>query len=254
MDDAFPVGSGLRRTKVEANEANEVTKGTAAYATAGVAERPHKRDISLGPTARMQVRATQDPAARSARFTLGLIGLVVAMTCVFVVLLSDTTASQLPRVIFEVATLERVPWTAQDNVAAALAIALGMLPLLVLDVTVCSWLRLDAGARWFLLHALGNLVVAALSLPDFYYASKNPQAIISVDYCRSLPFPGCSDWPTTVIISMHAYHMVAFRLSADDLFHHLCAHGQPEAGAARAPAEGLRRHLDAATALARGGA
>ena len=92
---------------------------------------------------------------------------------------------------------------------------MGLLPLVVVDYTICASLCKDAGGRWFLLHALGNLVVAVMSLPDIYFWFLNPPGAMSVAYCQTLPFPGCSDWPTCLIISMHVYHMISFKLNGD---------------------------------------
>lgn len=89
------------------------------------------------------------------------------------------------------------------------------------DHLFCMRVCTDSGARWFLLHALGNIVVAAMCVPDIYYAFRNPPYAISKKACFDLPFPGCSDLPTSLIIAMHLYHMIAFRLGSDDLFHHL---------------------------------
>ena len=76
--------------------------------------------------------------------------------------------------------LRAVPWTAQDNVAAVVAGLVGLLPLVVVDYTICASLCKDAGGRWFLLHALGNLVVAVMSLPDIYFWFMNPPGAMSV--------------------------------------------------------------------------
>lgn len=81
-------------------------------------------------------------------------------------------------------------------------------------VTVCFVLLLSR-------HSIGNFIVAGAALPDFYYVAQQPAAGISVTYCKSLPFPACSDWGTCIIIAMHVYHCIGFNLNADDLFHHL---------------------------------
>ena len=58
------------------------------------------------------------------------------------------------------------------------------------------------------MHAVGNMVVSALCLPDFFYISQNPFAALSVPYCESLQgLPGimstlaCSELPTALIVS-----------------------------------------------------
>lgn len=108
-----------------------------------------------------------------------------------------------------------------------IAVVMSLLPLVLIDYTVCAACCPNPGARWFLLHALGNFVVAVLCVPDFVHTSNNPPAAMSVAYCASLPGYGhgllapCSDWPTCFIIAMHLYHMLSFQLDANDMFHHL---------------------------------
>ena len=45
-----------------------------------------------------------------------------------------------------------------------IAIVMAMPPLVLIDYTVCAACCPNPGARWFLLHALGNFVVAVLGL------------------------------------------------------------------------------------------
>ena len=108
-----------------------------------------------------------------------------------------------------------------------IAIVMSLPPLVLVDYTICAACCPNPGARWFLLHALGNFVVAVLCVPDFVHTAHNPPAAMSVAYCASLPSYGqgllapCSDWPTCIIIAMHLYHMLSFQLDANDMFHHL---------------------------------
>ena len=106
--------------------------------------------------------ASRDPEQRSLRRLVLLCTVLLAVACTAIVLLSETTVAELPALIAEVATFQRVPATAQDNTAAAMAIVLSLAPLIVVDYTVCAALSRDAGARWYLLHAIGNIVVAVL--------------------------------------------------------------------------------------------
>ena len=56
-----------------------------------------------------------------------------------------------------------------------------------------------------------------------YFANtfNNPPAALSLEYCRSLGPLGCTDWPTCIVIAMHLYHMLSFKLDSNDYFHHL---------------------------------
>ena len=48
-----------------------------------------------------------------------------------------------------------------------------------MDFGLCNLLfPSNPGARWFLLHALGNMVVALAALPDFYNTLKNAPCVI----------------------------------------------------------------------------
>lgn len=188
------------------------------------------KDASLGPNQRMsgqadgvgaKPRESRDPQQRPLLGLLSNIAVLSVIVSVLIVRFTQTTAEELPQLLMDVVTFRRVPTTAQDNVAAIVAGLVGLLPLVLVDYTICAALCKDAGGRWFLLHALGNLVVAVMSLPDIIFWFKDTSAAMSVAYCKTLPFPGCSDWPTCLIISMHVYHMISFKLSADDLFHHL---------------------------------
>jgi hypothetical protein len=186
-------------------------------------------DAALGPNQRMTGQAagvgnpkqSRDPQQRPLLNLLGLISGLSVVASVLIVALTDTPADALPALAADVLTFRRVPANAQDNVAAVVAFLASLVPLVFVDYTVCAAVCSDAGGRWFLLHALGNLVVAGLALPDFYFWAKEPPLALSSAYCEQLPFPGCSDWPTCIIIAMHVYHMVSFKLSSDDLFHHL---------------------------------
>jgi len=196
------------------------------------------RDSMLGPTQRQVLSehpdnapstdrsliiktASRDPQQRSLKRLVVYCAIMYAVVCGFILLLTDITAAQLPKLTMDVALFRRAPSSAMDNPAAAMAFVVSLLPLIVVDYTVCAALCNDAGARWFLLHALGNMVVAAMCVPDFGHTLHNPPAAMSVAYCETLPFPACSNWPVCIIIAMHVYHMLSYKLSADDMFHHL---------------------------------
>ena len=109
--------------------------------------------------------------------------------------------------------------THASSVIAAFAV------LAILDVTACRMATSSIGARWFLLHALGNAFTIVFALPDLYYTFKRPLSAMSGPYCQELheagAFAACSDWPQCMIVALHAYHMLAFKLSKEDMFHHL---------------------------------
>ena len=208
---AYPVPEVRSRTTSAQKFANGVMMGPTQR---------HDDVLSANPTLKPTRR---DPEQRSLAKLLGLYAVMSAAFLAILVLSGATAMSELPSLVLDVLTLQRLPWSAQDIPAAVVAGCLSLGPLIFIDFTLCAWMCRDAGARWFLLHAIGNMVVAALCLPDFSYVAANPPAAIAVSYCRTLPAGGlgCSDWPTSILIAMHVYHMLAFKLSPDDLFHHL---------------------------------
>ena len=192
-------------------------------------------DSQAYPVPRQKATATRDAEHRSLFGLVLLCGALFAAACLGVVALTETTWAQLPQLLHDVVTFRRTPCTAMDNAAAVIAIIISLPPLVLVDYTVCAACCPNPGARWFLLHALGNFVVAALCVPDFVHTARDPPAAMSVAYCASLPSYGhgllapCSDWPTCIIIAMHLYHMLSFQLDANDMFHHLLfvlRHGQ----------------------------
>ena len=66
------------------------------------------------------------------------------------------------------------------------------------------------------------MLVVDIAVPDLWYAAKAPSQCLSVAHCKSLGrFGACNDSATCMIVAIHMYHMIAFRLNKDDLFHHL---------------------------------
>ena len=184
MDEAF-------LTKAQHTSATYSTKPKQVEAI----KEKHKRDILVGPSQRSQLRQTEDPQLRPALKTLYLIGVVHLVVAFFLILFGSGTIWELPKLFSDVMTLNRVPATAQDNEAAAVAMAISLPLLLAFDCSFCERYCPDAGARWFFVHAIGNLVVAIVCIPDFFNTAANPGSSLSVAYCKTLPAPGCSDWP-----------------------------------------------------------
>ena len=155
----------------------------------------HPDNSSQAYPAKRQKAALAEAEHRSLARTVLLCAALFAAACLGVLAVTDTSLAQLPRLLLDVATFQRTPATAMDNAAAVVAIVLSLPPLVLLDYSVCAACCPNPGARWFLLHAIGNLLVAVLCVPDFVYTARNPPAAMSVAYCETLPFPACSDWP-----------------------------------------------------------
>ena len=181
------------------------------------------KDITLGPSQREQVNGQSSgkkDLLRSKQELLLLLLVIFLVVAAGVLLLSDTLLTDIPGIFKEVASFQRLPKTAQDNVAAAVAFVIVMIPMACLDYLVCGSLCKDVGARWFLLHGLGNLIVAFIALPDFYYVWKSPMQALSVEYCAHLPFPACSDWPTVIIVRLNPPQTRAREDSKHDSYLH----------------------------------
>eukprot|EP00937_MAST-01D_sp_MAST-1D-sp2_P007407 g7407.t1 len=185
-------------------------------------------DILLGPTQRQQVTGAPDLMRRgSVAYLLSLLAVWWALSlaaCVAAFGVPADSAS-LSRLIIDVALFERHPLSANDGAAAVVATGFAVGLLFLSDVSICRWACPNAGARWFLLHSIGNFFVVVLAAPDFVYAFRDPPLALSRDHCAALArggyFAPCSDWPTCMIIALHAYHCLAFNLDAQDVFHHL---------------------------------
>lgn len=73
-----------------------------------------------------------------------------------------------------------------------------------------------AKSRWFTLHTLVNIIVVALSADDAYYTLKAPMHAVGGP---------ASTMAISLIIALHAYHAVFFKLSAVDIVHHVVSVG-----------------------------
>eukprot|EP00750_Incisomonas_marina_P016025 INCI18854.2.p1 GENE.INCI18854.2~~INCI18854.2.p1 ORF type:complete len:283 (+),score=33.09 INCI18854.2:152-1000(+) len=122
---------------------------------------------------------------------------------------------------WECATFQRLPATAQDNFAAMMWSLFALPVIMVLDFSLCYPLSKSHVARWYFIHAGTNAIITVLAVPDLYFTLAAPARGLSVRYCESLPFPACSDLPTCFIVGLHLYHVLFFKLTKDDVFHHL---------------------------------
>ena len=134
--------------------------------------RSQSREVLLGPSQRSSLHKSLDPSARSFGRAAVLIAAVFVGVCLAIVACSETRFTDLPSVFSDVVWMRRTPWTAQDNVASAVAVMLGLVPLIFFDELICGIVRLDSGARWYAVHSLGNFIVAAISVPDFFFAAR----------------------------------------------------------------------------------
>eukprot|EP00035_Acanthoeca_spectabilis_P021579 m.439011 g.439011 ORF g.439011 m.439011 type:complete len:323 (-) comp18320_c0_seq1:929-1897(-) len=100
--------------------------------------------------------------------------------------------------------------------------------LLVYDVLVA---RHHAG-RWFNIHALANALTVIGAIPAMILWIQTPMRVVSYEGQES-PDPlganwwhpdvllhPCSDWPVIMVIAVHTYHCLGFKLSQQDIFHH----------------------------------
>lgn len=71
----------------------------------------------------------------------------------------------------------------------------------------------QAGARWFLMHSVVNIIIATLCLPDIVEVLSSPVC--------SLCAPMISWWPCYLAIAVHTYHAIAFNLKPEEVRHHV---------------------------------
>lgn len=108
------------------------------------------------------------------------------------------------------------------DVAGALAVCLALLG--VYDLLFATPI-----ARWYSIHAFGNLIGAALALPAMYqWLSDPPSAMDEARFPTPVAmswdgvFAVNSLWPTVMIVAQHIYHLVAFKdVRSGDVWHHL---------------------------------
>ena len=164
--------------------------------------------LMTGPT-QQQHLSSRDPGERSTWVLSSLILALTAFGCAVILALPvcETSLADLPGLFVDIATAARHPYSARDNTGALVSLMLCLPPLALLDYFFCRRVMPNAGSRWFLLHAIGNMVVAALSLPAFAAVYRNPPAALSVAYCEELRSTGdfltCSEWPVVIVVSMH---------------------------------------------------
>merc|ERR1711916_32825 len=80
--------------------------------------------------------------------------------------------------------------------------------LAILDFGACYRTK----ARYFWLHGLWNMVITIVVIPDSLRCFLSPVGVLDGDGTH---------WPVVMVISLHIWHMIAYRgLTADDIFHH----------------------------------
>ena len=89
-------------------------------------------------------------------------------------------------------------------------VLLATLGVFVLDLV---WTHPHCGrARWYVLHAVANIAIGLISLPDLVTSLRAPCRCFTGEYALL---------PVYLIAAIHLYHMLAFKCNASDYFHHL---------------------------------
>ena len=92
-------------------------------------------------------------------------------------------------------------------------ITLGVVFLGIVDVCFVMPL-IRTKARYFALHTVANAIIAAVAFPDVVRVfTDHPSNAYTGSYNSALP--------NAMAASIHLYHCIAFRLRAEDIFHHL---------------------------------
>lgn len=120
-----------------------------------------------------------------------------------------------PKVIFAAAFVTIFAYfTAQHTKLADLAthcinIVVCIVLLGVFDKVISRFLTV---APWKLLHAVSNFVISFFCIPDLIIIMENP-----IESCQGKS----SSIPVYIIVALHVYHLLAFRTTAEDWFHHI---------------------------------
>ena len=89
--------------------------------------------------------------------------------------------------------------------------------LTVIDVGIVKRITSSTGSRWFALHALANLVIVLMCIPDVITTLLDPSTACSTDKNESA-------WPTYMVMGLHLAHCVlpwySSTLNAQDYIHH----------------------------------
>ena len=93
--------------------------------------------------------------------------------------------------------------------------------LMVCSANVLCWGVCDAKSRWFAMHALVNVVIAAQTAPIFFHIpSVLRDGDIGAACTASAPAALSSKLPIAITLWLHLWHVAFFRLSKDDIIHH----------------------------------
>jgi len=77
--------------------------------------------------------------------------------------------------------------------------------------------------RWFFLHMLINLLVSVTSINSVILCFKDPINLDLTDFHLTYDITSINNyWPSDLILSLHLYHIFFFKLTREDIFHHIC--------------------------------
>jgi len=109
-----------------------------------------------------------------------------------------------------------------DLRANFLLFLLTMIFLFILDIAMriyklpqCRRSQNTARLRWFVLHAVGNLLVCCVSVQCVFRAINNPLELVS--HPELIRF----DASSTIACTLHLYHVIYFTCSQKDWIHHI---------------------------------
>jgi hypothetical protein len=215
--------SPTQRLRLEGNTDELVNTGaTAATATATAAAAAIATTHTTIGTTRRSRPARTSKRNSTGRVALGIFFVYVASVCVLATCHEiESDLAGFFTLIKDVLSFNRIPSSAQDIPGAIVATCVCTLVVFLMDVLIARPIFPGDAAQWFCLHALANAFVVVGAVPDFYFVSLMPSKALSAAHCYEMGKWACSDWPTCMIVAIHIYHMLAFKLTADDLFHHL---------------------------------
>jgi hypothetical protein len=82
----------------------------------------------------------------------------------------------------------------------------------IVDTIIRYLFAIDSKSRWFLLHSIGNIWCISSCYKEILTGFIHPEKL----YITPTTFEGYH-----ITIALHAYHCIAYKLSKDDIFHHV---------------------------------
>ena len=81
-------------------------------------------------------------------------------------------------------------------------------------------MNINSKSRWFFIHAYVNFIISILCLPGVLLFLKEPYNAFETKI-ENIVFSPTSKWPLSFSVGLHLYHILFFKLSKEEWFHHI---------------------------------